>query len=352
MMHAMLRILLLGLWVSIALADEMQSTAPQSLTHFVVIGDMPYTESEYTLLEQPDGAIAKAIKTLAPPVLIHLGDFKRGLMSCSDELLRDHYRQIAFLNPHKTVYTPGDNEWTDCDRLTLSGRYDELERLNFLRELFFHQDNHQLSKSVPGLIRQDGFIENALWKIDQVVFATLHIPGTNNGRREILSSNIEDALNEADRRDRFNAEWLQKILQQAESAQAIVLAFHADILYFDHEKPACTHDNRTACDGYKNIRDSIKTMVQKFGKPVLLIHGDTQAYCLHQPYYEIHNLWRLNAPGDAKYIDAAQVTFDTGNATIPFAVTSLLDRKPAPAICNDNLIDLPIPMPLSMDTHR
>ena len=92
------------------------------------------------------------------------------------------------LNPHKTVYTPGDNDWTDCDRFNLSALYDELERLNYLRQLFFHQDAHQLTRDIPGLIRQEGFIENALWKIDPVVFATLHIPGTNNGPMKPMSS--------------------------------------------------------------------------------------------------------------------------------------------------------------------
>jgi hypothetical protein len=56
---------------------------------------MPYTDTEYALLEQPGGAIAKAIKALNPPVLIHLGDFKKGRLSCTDELYKEHYRQIA-----------------------------------------------------------------------------------------------------------------------------------------------------------------------------------------------------------------------------------------------------------------
>lgn len=327
-------ILLLNLFTAPTSASNLISTPTDHLTQFVVIGDMPYTDTEYALLEQPDGAIAKTIRTLNPPLLIHLGDFKQSRLSCSDELFQDRYRQIAQLNPHKIVYTPGDNEWVDCDRFTFSARYDELERLSFLRQLFFHQDQYQLTKDIPDLIRQEGFIENALWESNQVVFATLHVPGTNNGRKEILRSNLQDALNEADYRDQSNEKWLQRLFIAAESAPAIVIALHADIFNFDHEKPACTIENRTNCDGYRKLRDLIKSKVTQINKPTLVIHGDSLAYCLQQPYTSIPNLWRLNAPGDYKYIDASRVVFDPKNKETPFSVTGVLDRKPAPAICN------------------
>ncbi|SFE51939.1 metallophosphoesterase [Nitrosomonas sp. Nm166] len=322
---------------SFAWANDLANATASTSTQFVVMGDMPYTDTEYALLE-PDGAIAAAIKALNPPVLIHLGDFKKARLSCGDELYKDHYRQIAYLNPHKTVYTPGDNEWTDCDRFNTSVRHNELERLDYLRQLFFHQDEHQLSKDIPGLVRQENFIENARWQINQVVFATLHIVGTNNGRKEILRSDIRHALDAADNRDQFNKKWLQQLFEAAEYAQAVVIALHADIFDFDYSKPACSADNRTDCDGYRIIRDLIKNKAAQFKKPVLVIHGDSPAYCLHQPSPIIPNLWRLNAPGDYKYIDASQVLFDPQNKDTPFTITSLLDQTPAPTVCNYNLL--------------
>jgi len=325
---------------SSAQASELIHPTPEKSTQFVVIGDMPYTDIEYALLEHPDGAIAKAIKALNPPVLIHLGDFKKGRLSCTDELYQDRYRQIAYLNPHKTVYTPGDNDWTDCDRFNMSSRHDELERLRYLRQLFFHQDELRLSKNIPGLVRQEGFIENARWAIDQLIFSTLHIPGTNNGRNQILRSNPQDALNEADARDQFNEKWLDQLFQAAESAQAAVIAFQADIFEFDYTRPVCTSENRTDCDGYRSIRELIKNKALHFKKPILLIHSDTQAYCLHQPYPEIPNLWRLNAPGDYKYIDASRVVFDAKNKEIPFTVINVLDQKPAPVVCDYSIFSL------------
>ena len=331
--------LLLILLTSSTLASDLIHSSAEKSTRFVVMGDMPYTDTEYALLEHPNGAIAQAIKALNPPALIHLGDFKKGLLSCSDELFQDQYQQIAHLNSHKTVYTPGDNDWTDCDRFTLSARHDELERLNYLRQLFFHQDEYQLTRDIPGLMRQESFIENALWKIDPIVFATLHIPGTNNARKEILRSNIQDALNAADDRDQANEKWLYQVFQAAESAEAVVIAFHADIFNASHDKPGCSAENRSDCDGYRVLRDLIKNKAAQFKKPVLVIHGDTQAYCLHQPYALIPNLWRLNAPGDYKYIDASQILFDPGEKDMPFTVTGLLDQKPAPAVCDYSFLD-------------
>lgn len=337
--------LLLIFFASSVPANDLTQPAAATPIRFVVMGDMPYTDAEYALLEQPDGAIAKAIKALDPPILIHLGDFKKGRSSCDDERYKDYYRQIAHLNPHKTVYTPGDNDWTDCDRFTFFTRHDELERLTYLRQLFFHQDPLQLTKDIAGLVRQDGFIENAQWQMGSVVFATLHIPGTNNGRKQILRSNIQDALNEADYRDQSNEEWLNQLFTATESAQAVVIVFHADIFEFDHNNPACTADNRTKCDGYRKIRDLIKSKATQFKKPILLIHGDTQAYCLHQPYPGIPNLWRLNVPGDYKHTDVSQVLFNSESNDMPFTVTGVLNQEPAPVVCNYGLLSLSIDSP-------
>lgn len=333
---------LLSAYAASLLADDSPApviAAIKKPTQFAVISDIPYSDSEYAVLEHPDGVIAKAIKALNPLVLIHLGDFKLARASCSDELFRDRYRQIAQLNPHKTVYTPGDNDWTDCDRLTLnfSKRYDELERLEFLRQLFFTQDELQLSKDIVGLTRQEGFTDNATWQLDNVLFATIHLPGTNNGRSQIERSDKNDALNAADQRDHYNEEWIIKLFQTARShssIESIVLAFHADIYEYDTDKkPACSKETRTACDGYQKIRELIKTQAIQYKKPVLTMHGDSLPYCFNQPDETIPNLWRLNAAGDRVYMDVSQILFDPTNTTMPFTIIGLLDQKPVPSSC-------------------
>lgn len=326
---------------SLALANDFlaSSVATKAPTHFAVISDIPYSDAEYAALDHPDGVIAKAIKALDPPLLIHLGDFKLARAGCTDELFKDRYRQIAQLHPHRTIYTPGDNDWTDCDRLTFnfSTRYDELERLEFLRQIFFNQDELQLSKDIVGLVRQQGFVENARWQFGDVLFATLHLPGTNNGRNQIERSNKEDAFHAADLRDQYNEAWLVQLFQTAQSnssIEAVVIAFHADIYEYENDKkPVCSQAIRTNCNGYQKILERIKNLVAQFKKPVLTMHGDSLPYCFNQPYEDIPNLWRLNAAGDRVYMEISQVVFDSTDKTKPFTVSGILDQKPAPSSC-------------------
>ena len=348
--------LILGSSLILANDSSVSFTATKAPMHFAVISDIPYSDAEYAALEHPDGVIAKAIKALDPPLLIHLGDFKLARAGCTDELFKDRYRQIAQLHPHRTIYTPGDNDWTDCDRLTFnfSTRYDELERLEFLRQIFFNQDELQLSKDIVGLIRQQGFVENVRWQLGDILFATLHLPGTNNGRNQIERSNKEDAFHAADLRDQYNEAWLVQLFQTAQSnssIEAVVIAFHADIYEYENDnKPACSKAIRTNCNGYRKILEHIKNLVTQFKKPVLTMHGDSLPYCFNQPYEDIPNLWRLNAAGDRVYMEVSQVVFDSTDKTKPFTVSGILDQKPAPSSCGlsfllNDLFSSPSSMP-------
>jgi hypothetical protein len=48
------------------------------------------------------------------------------------------------------------------------------------------------------------------------------------------------------------------------------------------------------------------------------IHGDTNAYCLDQPFDHSKNLWRLHAPGDFKYVDVVVIkVFPTDVYDVP-----------------------------------
>ena len=62
---------------------------------------------------------------------MHLGDIKNGSSRCDDS----YFAQIAAGFSSLTIpliFTPGDNEWTDCHRAN-NGAYDPLERLAALR---------------------------------------------------------------------------------------------------------------------------------------------------------------------------------------------------------------------------
>ena len=77
------------------------------------------------------------------------------------------------------VYVPGDNEWTDCARVS-AGHYDPQERLARLRERF-HSGDVSLGRTRIPLIRQAGeYREHQRWQHGPVLFVTLNVPGPNN----------------------------------------------------------------------------------------------------------------------------------------------------------------------------
>ncbi len=95
-------------------------------------GDVPYSDVQ----------VAEGVPNLIADVnrrrlafTVHDGDIKAGSSRCDDAV----YQQFkAFLNSFRApaIYSPGDNEWTDCDR-PAGGRYDSEERLEYIRGTFF-----------------------------------------------------------------------------------------------------------------------------------------------------------------------------------------------------------------------
>jgi hypothetical protein len=180
-------------------------------------------------------------------------------------------------------YTPGDNDWTDCDRPATGQPASELERLDFLRQLFFGKP-----LDLPpdwAYARQSGFPENARWMLDRVVFSTVHIVGTNNGRVDIDKDDVEVALSLVDDRDAANLDWIAQAFAVAKSAQAnaIVISTHADLTK-NSSRPPCSEKHQSKCDAYAIYRDHLIQHAAGFAGPVLLIHGDTPHYCLDKAF--------------------------------------------------------------------
>ena len=304
---------------------------------FVVIGDMPYSDEENEALTAPDGKFVKAIAALDPSVVVHYGDLKAGGENCDYTLMSARRDQVAGLHPGRVVFTPGDNDWTDCDRDFLSERFGESDRLALLRGLFYTGEGLQMSRDVPELVRQDGLTENAMWRIGDLAMGTLHIVGTDNGRREILLGDVDVALDAVDYRDAKNMAWLEQMFSSAKSAKGLAIIFQADMYRpVDPEKapkPVCSDEVRTGCDAYTTIRNAMENMAAKYGKPVIAIHGDTNAGCFNQPSEVASNFWHLNGPGDYKFIDAAVVSFQP-DADVPFSVSGLLEGGTMPEVCD------------------
>ena len=325
-----------GLTASSALAQQQQSQhAASTSMKFIAIGDTPYSAEENQRIHEE---IAPAIKAADPPFVVHYGDIKGGGEICTKELLTERRDDIMGLLPGRVFYTPGDNEWTDCDRDFLQQPVSELASLDLIRQLFFAQPM-DLPESWH-YARQPNFPENARWMQDGVFFVTVHLVSTNNGRLEILQDDIEAALALVEARDQADRVWLKESFEAAlkADAKAMVVVTQADVTAQNAGGP-CTSTNRMNCDAFLSFRDNLRLYVRNFAKwdearrPVLLVHGDTTPYCMDKSFGgpQAPNLWRLNAWGDYQApADATVITVQPDNPQQPFAAETLLGHQ-APA---------------------
>lgn len=277
-----------------ALLALIASSASAAAFSFVAIGDIPYhVPRQLADFER----LTARINTLAPAFTVHVGDIKSGASPCHDSLYVRTLELFArFERP--LIYTPGDNEWTDCHRAR-DGKYDPLERLGKLRSTFYSRPG-SLGRTRLPLEHQSAhpdfrkYVENARWWKEGVLFATLHVVGSNNNLQRDAA-----AVNEYVERNTANLAWLASTfdLAKKDGARAVVVAFQADPQF--HLERA--EDRRS---GYTDTVRAIKRHVAEFGKPVLLVHGDTHRFVVDKPVRAgdrlLYNATRLIVFGDSE----------------------------------------------------
>ena len=226
---------------------------------FVAFGDTPYTEEEENRFV---GMIAE-INRAQPVFSIHVGDFKSGWSPCTDALFMQR-REWFNLFHQPLIFTPGDNEWTDCHR-AFGAAFDPLERLQKLRTLFF-VDEFSLGQQKISMVRQNpGYPENARWEHQRIVFATINVPGSANNKAMPKEKTARDMANDA---------WIRAAFDTArtKSHHAVVIAMQANPFGSDTERGA-----------YAAILRALTRETMNFSGEVLLIHGDTHRYRVDQP---------------------------------------------------------------------
>ena len=290
------------------------SVFAQSFT-FAAIGDVPYGPHEEF------AALVDKINTQSLAFTIHVGDIKSGSTVCSDETFTS-VRQLFDRFDRALIYTPGDNEWTDCHRVN-NGRYDPLERLEKIRQLFF-ASNESLGKQRLPLQTQSSqksftpFVENRRWSQGKVRFATLHLVGSNNNLQPGLPSSSEFAA-----REHANIAWLRETFAEAKANKddAVVLAMQADTFFGEPRKGS----------GFVRWNAALAQEVAAWGKPVLLIQGDTHQYLIDNPLKDasgkpLRQLVRVVVPGERE-ADAVLIDVDTADTVTPFQFKLLRTEK-------------------------
>lgn len=272
--------------LSLLFVTGCASTASGGADRFEIglIGDQHY--DAHSTAQFPN--ILAAMNRTELAFVVHVGDIgSPPFGSCLDETYLKRREEFNSLH-HPLIYTPGDNEWTDCHQ---AGNPDSLGRLSKLREVMF-QGEESLGGSRMPLTRQSHdarhakYRENARWSRGGVLFATLHITGSNNNLGRTPEMDAEYA-----ERNAANLEWLRDAFRHAResNSRGLMLLMQANP-YFEQRWPvrrrgglrfAPPPPNRP--DGFADFVAALTREVLAYDKPVALVHGDTHYFRIDKP---------------------------------------------------------------------
>jgi hypothetical protein len=284
---------------ALAGADDHHGRAPQSET-LAIIGDIPYGPALIAEFPQDVGEID------ADPAVrrvVHLGDIKDGASRCDDSYFQARLADFqTFADP--LVYTPGDNEWTDCHRAT-NGGYVPTERLAAVRRTFFPRPSRTLGARTEIDFQSRRYPENTRWSQAGVTFGVVHVVGSNDDQAPWFGDRTDAAghpapetpaeralrMREYTGREAAALEWVDAIFDSAERRHAtgVVLGMQAD-MYDPSAAPA-------GLSAFAPIKAVIADRAQRFGKPVLLLEGDSHEFHVDRPADQPANLTRVVVEG-------------------------------------------------------
>jgi hypothetical protein len=267
-------------------------------TTVAVFGDWPYNMN---LLNNANLLLNSINSDPDVKLVLHVGDIHSGSMPCtSADILPPIQTSVPGWNQQiyaifqkfqaPVVYTPGDNEWTDCHKSKESAAGDPLKELKSIRSLFFARPGHTLGLADREVFSQADYasvtadaeyVENMIWVDAKTVFVTLDLPGSNNdGLAWSSFENLEARKAEVKARTAADTRWLQAAFRLANSQKAagVVIGVQADM--WDVTNLAAGGDG---LNHYTTLVKEIARLTLQFGKPVLLINGDSHIYETDHP---------------------------------------------------------------------
>ncbi|MFN0160688.1 MAG: metallophosphoesterase [Burkholderiales bacterium] len=301
-------------WAALAFCTALFAPGAAHAASFAVFGDLPYNNWEVDAMRT---IIDEMNRDDALAFVVHAGDIKSGGSRCDDDLYRARHADFDAVR-HPFVFIPGDNEWTDCHRRSAGG-YNPEERLAKLREIFFAGSESLGRRRMP-LIRQGdlqsayaAWRENVRWEHAGVLFVGLNLPGSNNNWKNNGNNREFNA------RLKANTAWLEAAFVRAAAAShaGVVLILQANPDFESDE--ARKHSWRPGWrDGYAEFRVQLARAARAFGRPVLVVHGDTHRYQLDRPLKDeagesIANVTRLEVFGSPD-LGWVRVTIDPVHA--------------------------------------
>ena len=265
---------------------------PASPYDTAIFGDVPYSSSAVSSYVSMISDINAAGMTFST----HLGDIKNADATCTESILSTETARFdTFTSP--LVYTPGDNEWLDCD--------DPLFWLGRIRSVAF-RGTGTLSRGVTPMALASqvsaGYPENARWSRAAVTFATLHVVGGGD--------NQGDAEGKA-RRTAVIA-WLRAAFEAARSAG------HRGVVLLAQDSPF--NGDGTVSNAYSNLVQALREETLAFSGQVLWIQGDGHRFIDDRPMKTtggevVQSFRRIQVEGDSR-VSYVGLHVDPGGSTL------------------------------------
>jgi len=276
-------------------------------------GDLPYSTVQATV------GLPNLIADLNAAKLkfsVHDGDLKQGSGSLCDDNL--YYQALAWFESldAPAMFTPGDNDWTDCDRPS-NGGFNSLERLDRERAIFFStpfsmgrrkmRQEVQMSPLCLGLNGAVACVENRRWSVSRVTYATFNVQGSCNNLCDTAPNPAEWAA-----RNAANIAWLRDTFAQAKArgSVAVMLVSQAspgwdqsDPTRAPLRDPKTLAETDAAPDGYQAWLLALRDEVVAFRRPVAYVHGDSHYHRIDKPLLDakgqrLENFTRVETFGD------------------------------------------------------
>ncbi|MCH2574329.1 metallophosphoesterase [Candidatus Poribacteria bacterium] len=271
---------------------------------FLATGDLPYSAEQFDKYRQ----LLQQSKSEDFSFLVHVGDFKASYAECSDQSF-DQICQIFRNYPKPVVYTPGDNDWTDCHR---TGQ-DPIERLKKLRLMFYH-DHRTLRLNELNVEQQSRnprfkkYIENYRFTKSNVLFVVAHIVGSNNNYwpQSVV------AMNEFRERNTATLAFLKESFTLAERQKfaGVILIIHANPNF--ENSGEYEYGNGEGFVGFLNL---LHQFLASYSHPVICIHGDTHLYRIDKPFKDrkdqVYNHFRRIEVFGSPFVSGVDITVNT-----------------------------------------
>jgi hypothetical protein len=260
---------------------------------------------------------------------VHDGDLKAGNgtpgsatpTTCTDAL---YTQALGFFNAldKPAMLTPGDNDWTDCDRAS-NGGFNSLERLDHERQVFFSTPfslgGHPMRQDVQSIPECPSFnpsggallstpcVENRRWTFKGVTYATFNVQGSCNN---LCDTNPDPA--EYAGRNTADIAWLQQTFDAAKAngSVAVMLISQADpgfdlsdVTRAPLRDPKTLVETDASPDGFHDFLIAVRNQTIAFQRPVAYVHGDSHYLRIDRPLLDsagrrLENFTRVETFGD------------------------------------------------------